>query len=131
MARQEQVRVAGVVGEGLAEGAQQLFEPVSIEEADYLRLTLAEFDFRAGRPGAAADRITSALDCLSVPLTHPDALQDRSNLACCLWQDGRTAEALSTYRELLPDVTRILPQDHPLVAQTIQNIAALSGHAPG
>ena len=91
-------------------------------EADALRLTLADFDYRAGRPGAAAAGIARALDTLSVPLTDPRALQNRSNLAYCLWQDGRPPEALAVYRELLPD----LPADHPLRAQTIQNITTLS-----
>jgi tetratricopeptide (TPR) repeat protein len=101
------------------------------EEADDLRLTLAEFDFRAGRLAAAADGMASALGCFSRPLTDPDALQVRSNLAYCLWSAGRTAEALAMYRDLLPDAQRTLAAGHPLVGQTIQNIAALGSVGPG
>ena len=93
-----------------------------MEEADDLRITLAELDYRAGRPGAAAEEMARALDTLSIPLNDPDALQVRSNLAYCLWQDDRPSEALAVYRELLSD----LPAGHPLRAQTIQNIATLS-----
>jgi tetratricopeptide (TPR) repeat protein len=90
-----------------------------LEAADDLRITLAEFDYRAGRP---AEEMARALDTLSVPLNDPNALQVRSNLAYCLWQDGRPSEALAVYRELLQD----LPAGHPLRTQTIQSIATLS-----
>jgi hypothetical protein len=101
------------------------------EEADDLRLTLAEFDFRAGRLTAAADGMASALGGFSRPLTDPVALQVRSNLAYCLWSAGRTAEALTMYRELLPDAQHTLAAGHPLVGQTIQNIATLSDRQAG
>ena len=93
--------------------------------ADNLRLMMADFDFQAGRLAAAADQLASALDNYSGPLTDPRALQDRSNLGYCLWQDGRIAAALAVYRELLPDLTRTLPASHPLVAQTVANINTL------
>ena len=95
-------------------------------EADSLRFILAHFNYRAGHLAAAADGMAKALDRLSIPWTDPNALQARDSFAFYLWQDGRTAEALTTYQELLPDLTRILPAGHPSVMQTIQNIATLS-----
>jgi hypothetical protein len=96
-------------------------------EADDARQWVAYFAFRSGELGVAEALLRDALDRLSVAPDDPGALRLRSDLAFCLWHQGRSSEALGMYRELLPDALRVLgPQDSlaQRIARNIDELAA-------
>lgn len=58
---------------------------------------------------------------------HPDTLTTRANIAFWTGQSGDAREALRLFRELLPDMERVLGPDHPATLTTRANIASWTG----
>ena len=59
----------------------------------------------------------------------PDTLSTRNNIAHWTGQIGDPALALRLFRELLPDLVRVLGPDHPATLTTRNNIAGWTGQA--
>jgi hypothetical protein len=57
---------------------------------------------------------------------HPDTLATANNLATALGHQGKHAEAVTVYRELLPIVRRVMGPEHPHTLATAINLAACS-----
>ncbi len=60
---------------------------------------------------------------------HPDTLDTRGGLARCLWQGGRTEDAITALHALLADQQRVLGPNHPGTVITRNNLAQLPGEA--
>ncbi len=56
---------------------------------------------------------------------HPQTLATRHNIAGCTGALGDAREALRLFRELLPDVIRVLGSNHPITQRTVEAVKRL------